>query len=84
MTPSCPPKDGKQNGLLDPSLGGTGWHTRGNYGSVLWDSLTGREQLHIIICDQCLKERKKRVVSFYETSSKVERKNIKDWSPEED
>jgi hypothetical protein len=82
MTPSCPPKDGK-NGLLDPPSGGTGWRTRGNYGSVLWDSLTGHEQLHIIICDQCLKDRQKHVVSFFETS-RIDRKDVKNWSPEED
>jgi hypothetical protein len=97
MQPSCPrrelvnqheaeagdvgPDDGAD--LFLPPLHGTDWDSTGNYGSSLWDSLTGNEVINIVICDDCLEERKDRVVR-YDTYRKVERLRPRPWDPKED
>lgn len=32
-------------------------NSQGNYGSTVFDSLTGEEQLEFVMCDSCLKDR---------------------------
>lgn len=40
---------------------GTVFSSHGNYGSTVWDPMTGVDLLEINICDPCLLERKDRV-----------------------
>jgi hypothetical protein len=69
--------------LLLPPAHGTDWDSTGNYGSSLWDPITGSEAIHIVICDDCLDSRKDRVVRYH-THRKVERLRPRPWDPKED
>jgi len=42
----------------------TAWSATGNYGSTLYDPMTGSCSLQVYICDTCLKEREDRVISI--------------------
>lgn len=71
MDTSCPYEcDKKESSVLPPS-DGTGWETRGNYGSTIWDVIGPREEtLHIVICDKCLvknADRARRIVRHTKT-----------------
>jgi hypothetical protein len=46
--------EGNEGNWLMPS-GGTLFYTYGHYGSTFWDSITGADELQLVVCDACLK-----------------------------
>ena len=46
---------------LHPNIAGTMFEATGNYGSTVWDPLDPGRFLQIVICDECLLERKDQV-----------------------
>lgn len=40
-------------------IDGTLWKSHGNYGSSVYDDMTGRKHLELVICDNCLVKRMK-------------------------
>jgi hypothetical protein len=42
----------------------TMWHSHGNYGSTVFDSIYGEEMLVILICDDCLVNHAKKSYAF--------------------
>ena len=42
----------------------------GNYGSKLFDPIDGNDFLGVVICDACLKERKHKILQFYNVETR--------------
>jgi len=67
---------------LVPAYPGVLFETTGNYGSTIFDSVMGNEHLHVVICDDCLKERASRVFFFKTMSRQRKMYDIQRWNPE--
>lgn len=65
-----------------PPSGGMSFESCGNYGSTVFDSMTGAN-LQIVICDECIKRNAKRIV-FFRTHRRTESYNWKRWEPTKD
>lgn len=65
-----------------PPSGGISFETCGNYGSTVFDSMSGAS-LQIVICDECVKARKEKVV-FFRTHRVNENYGWKRWEPTKD
>lgn len=63
MEPSCPHEASERDPFpqLGPPLDGADFQAVGNYGSSLFDPMND-EKLHIVICDDCLRKHKSRVL----------------------
>lgn len=75
--------DEDQGELLGlPPSGGIAFETCGNYGSTVFDSMSGAN-LQIVICDECVKARKEKIV-FFRTHRVNQNYCWKRWEPDTD
>lgn len=75
-------KEGEKEVFLAPPDGGTRWESPGNYGSTVLDYVdmgrTAYRRAVFFLCDECLKERKDRVL-FVERLEWIRTLEVKPW-----
>jgi hypothetical protein len=77
MKPSCDEScafDPHEIPLLPPS-NGTYFRSSGNYGSTVFDPMTGKKTLHIVVCDDCLNKFKNRAY-YVEQGAEVKYREV--------
>lgn len=60
-----------------PVYGGLIFRSTGNYGSVAFDPivLKNKEMLQIIICDHCIRKKKRSIVRLYDIKERITAKS---------
>lgn len=60
-----------------PVYGGLIFRSTGNYGSTVFDPmvLKNKEMLQIIICDQCIRKKKRSIVRLYDIKERITAKS---------
>ena len=57
--------------VISPVYGGIIFRSTGNYGSSIFDPITEEEILQIVICDDCIRNKIKRVIHIYDIQRDV-------------
>lgn len=65
--------------LLIQPYEGVMFRSSGNYGSTVWDPQSSSWELHIIICDECMKANKHNIV--HSQLQQIARYSYERWNP---